>query len=141
VATSNEQLWLPLHPGEKVLVQRASQWLRHVLRRDDRLVSPLSVGHHLDHQLTRLAAETLRRPIYYYADYPYSANNIAQLTLGLPAGQIYRQSISEEALHAWQAGVAAYSSQVVALFQSHQRMLLKLSEFWESGGGSFLWLT
>ena len=44
-----------------------------------RLVCPLTFGNHVDHQLTRAAAERLGQRLWYYADYPYVARRPAQL--------------------------------------------------------------
>jgi LmbE family N-acetylglucosaminyl deacetylase len=45
--------------------------LRHASR-NARLVVPLTAGHHVDHQITRLAAEHLPYELIYYEDYPYA---------------------------------------------------------------------
>lgn len=139
VITYNDALWLPLHPGEQGLVLRLRAWLRRILRPDDRLVCPLTLGNHVDHRLARAAVEGLRRPVYYYADYPYVAREGLRLPLGLPAEQIYRESISEQGLSAWQESVDAYATQVGDLFGASAAMRGLLRDFWAGGGGSVLW--
>ena len=37
-----------------------------------RLIVPLTAGHHVDHLVVRAAAESLRRELVYYEDYPYA---------------------------------------------------------------------
>jgi LmbE family N-acetylglucosaminyl deacetylase len=139
VITHNDALWLPLHPGEHGLVLRLRAWLRRTLRADDRLVCPLTLGNHVDHRLVRSAVEGLRRPLYYYADFPYVTRDSLRLPLGLPAEQIYRQPVSQDGLQAWQDAVAAYATQVDDLFGSQEGMRQRLREFWSQGGGSILW--
>ncbi len=132
-------LWLPVHPGELRLAQRMRGWLRRNLPGDAHLICPLTLGHHTDHRLARAAAESLRRPLYYYADYPYAANLYNPVPKGLPASEIYTRPVSPAGLAAWQISTAAYVSQVDDLFGSMDTMRQKIAEFWQSGGGGFLW--
>jgi len=135
----NDALWLPVHPAELGTVQRLRAWLRRALPREAAVVCPLSLGNHTDHRLVRAAAEGLRRPLYYYADYPYVARRIFWIPPGLPEEQLHRVTISPEGLRAWKSGSAAYASQISSLFASLDDMYSKLEEFWQSGGGSCLW--
>lgn len=139
LVSGEDDLWVPVHPGEQRLLASLRAWLRRGLRPDDRLVVPLSLGNHVDHRLVRAAAEGLRRPLYYYADYPYVQRSGLWRPYGLPTAQIYACPVSEEGLAAWQQGVAAYTSQVDDLFGSRERMRQLLREFWQRSGGSFLW--
>jgi len=138
--SENDDLWLPVHPGEMEHITRLRAWLRRGLKADDRLVVPLTLGNHVDHRLVRAAAEGLRRPLYYYADFPYVARSSLWQPRGLAEENIYTRAISEPALAAWQEGSGAYISQVSDLFGSHDGLLVQLREFWERGGGSFLWI-
>ncbi len=132
-------LWMPVHPGELALVRRLRGWLRRSLPREAALVCPLSLGNHVDHRITRAAAEALRLPLYYYADYPYVAQKALWLPVGLAESQIYRKAVSRDGLRAWDAGVAAYASQISSLYASMEDMHAQLEEFWRGGGGSMLW--
>jgi len=135
----NDDLWLPVHPGEMRYIVRIRSWLRRNLREDDRLVIPFTLGNHVDHRLVRAAAEGLRRPIYYYPDFPYVARSGLWQPRGLPEDQIYTRAVSEPGLGAWQEAIAAYYSQVSDLFGSHDGMLIAVRDYWKRGGGSFLW--
>lgn len=134
--TCNDALWLPVHPGELGLALRLRGWLRRSLHPDDRLVVPLTLGNHVDHRLARFAAEGLRRPLYYYADYPYVAREGVRYPSG---GGLYRLEISPEGLEAWQEAVGAYVSQVDDLFGSREAMYAHLHAYWQRGGGAALW--
>ena len=138
--SENDDLWLPVHPGELPIQSRIKSWLRRSLQPDDRLVVPFTLGNHVDHRLVRSATESLRRPLYYYADYPYVARSALWQPRGLAEEFIYTCPISEAGLHAWQEGVAAYESQVSDLFGSYDGMLAQLRDFWQRGGGCFLWM-
>jgi LmbE family N-acetylglucosaminyl deacetylase len=139
VVSDNDDLWLPVHPGELDTVQRLRVWLRRALPREAAVVCPLSLGNHTDHRLVRAAAESLRRPLYYYADYPYVARRFFWMPPGLPEEQLHRVAVSAEGFRAWKAGAAAYSSQISSLFASLDDMYSQLEEFWQGGGGSCLW--
>jgi hypothetical protein len=138
--SENDDLWLPVHPGEMKIVSRLRAWLRRGLKPDDLLVVPFGLGNHVDHRLVRAAAEGLRRPLYYYADFPYVARSALWQPRGLAPEKIYTCEVSEAALAAWQEGSGAYLSQVSDLFGSHDGMLAQLRDFWARGGGSFLWI-
>lgn len=137
--SDNDDLWLPVHPGENGLIRRLAAWMRRGLRPDDRLVCPLTLGDHVDHRLVRAAAELLRRPLWYYADYPYAVRLGAHVPPGLPAEQIYSRIITPADLQLWQRAVACYATQMEDLFAGPQNMPSRLEDFWKTGGGSLLW--
>jgi len=138
--SENDDLWLPVHPGEVRLVAKIRAWLKRGLRPDDCLVVPFGLGNHVDHRLVRAAAEGLRRTLYYYPDYPYVQRSGLWQPRGFADEEMYTRPLSEQALGAWQMGVAAYGSQISDLFGSHDGMLAQLREYWKRGGGSFLWM-
>jgi LmbE family N-acetylglucosaminyl deacetylase len=72
LVNGEEDLWKPVHPLEMPLVERLAAWLAQDLQVEDILVSPLTLGNHVDHFLVRAAAERLGRPLHYYPDYPYA---------------------------------------------------------------------
>ena len=61
----------PLNPAEAGLVKALGAELAQALPGDAELVCPLAIGGHVDHRLTRLAAESTGRRLWYYVDYPY----------------------------------------------------------------------
>jgi LmbE family N-acetylglucosaminyl deacetylase len=132
-------LWMPVHPAELVIVEELRGWLRRSLPRDATLVSPLSLGNHVDHRIVRAAAEQVRRPLYYYADYPYVDQKELWQPVGMPEEALKRVAVSAEGVAAWREGVAAYASQINGLFVSAEGMTEQLNEFWKKGGGSWLW--
>lgn len=135
----SEDLWLPVHPAEMDLVVRLRRsWGRH-LPREAQVVVPLSYGNHVDHRLTRAAAEGLRRALWYYADFPYAQWHHLPLEAGVPAGRILRVEVGTEALALWQDAIAAYTSQVDRLFGSEAGMREQVQAFYQRGGGTFLW--
>lgn len=69
--TSEESLFGAIHPAEYSLVEALAERMAS-LPAAGRIVGPLAVGRHVDHQLVRAAAEAWRGAhLYYYEDYPY----------------------------------------------------------------------
>ena len=136
---SGADLWLPVHPGELDLVERLRGWLRRNLPQEAAVVCPLSLGNHVDHRIVRAAAEGLRRPLHYYADYPYVAQKALWPPVGLLDDRLYHIEVTRDGLRAWGEGVAAYASQISSLFPSLEEMHAQLEAFWRGGGGSRLW--
>jgi LmbE family N-acetylglucosaminyl deacetylase len=105
------------------------------------LVSPLAIGGHVDHRLTRMAAERLGVRPYYYADYPYVAANTVRLADYIhPDWEEVRWVISTQGLEAWQAAIAEHRSQISTFWQGVGEMKAAIADYWGRGGGSILWL-
>ena len=134
-----EEVFVPIHTFEKDLHLEIAAALASELRPDDTIVSPLAVGDHLDHVMARLTAESMGRPLWYYADIPYLVNHpemLAPRTNGLKA-TLY--PISEKGLEAWQSGIAAYATQIMMLFETAEKMEDALRVYWEDQHGIRLW--
>jgi LmbE family N-acetylglucosaminyl deacetylase len=142
VITRNDDLWLPVSPGEASLVNQVADWLRQGLEQagpDVRLVSPLGVGGHIDHRLVRAAAENLGRPLWYYADYPYAVKNGFDPVKWLGKNrQVYARPISKGAVCAWQAATAAYDSQLSSFWPGLEKMRLEIFTYAQTPQGHSL---
>jgi LmbE family N-acetylglucosaminyl deacetylase len=138
---SEEGIFGPLDPSEAGLVVQLAADLQAMLPAEANVVSPLTLGGHVDHRLTRAAAEKLGRPLWYYADYPYVLSQASQLeTLGQSGWQSVDFPVSEAGLEAWIASVAAYASQVSTWWPDAASMRASMREFWQSSGsGIRLW--
>lgn len=137
---SNETLFGPLHPSEQALVARlAAQMARRLPQRAE-IVCPLTLGNHVDHQLTRAAAEHLGRRLWYYADVPYVAQHGEEL-LELPkAGwEAVTFPLSAQAVAAWQAAIAAHASQISSFWPSLEKMRAAMAAYAAENGGLRLW--
>ncbi|MCX6100201.1 MAG: PIG-L family deacetylase, partial [Candidatus Bipolaricaulota bacterium] len=134
-----EDVFVPIHPVEQNLYVEIVAALASELQPDDMVVSPLAIGGHLDHVLTRLAAERLDHPLYYYADIPYLINHPEML---VPASRGLRGTlypISEKGLASWQSGVAAYATQIPLLFETEEKMQEAIRVYWENQRGIRMW--
>lgn len=137
---SEEALWIPVDPAEAPLVEALRDELARSLPAQAEIVCPLAIGGHVDHRLTRAAAELLERPLWYYADYPYAADHPESLLELRQAGwQATCQALTEAALQAWSKSVAAHASQISTFWTDLEQMNAALQAFAQSQGGACLW--
>lgn len=105
------------------------------------VVSPLTVGYHVDHQITRLAAEKcFGDGLLYYEDYPYvqwRPSDLDELTDHTWQSQTI--PLTPEAITARYEGVLAYASQIGMLFGSTSEFRTKLHQQVALTGGERLW--
>ena len=143
VIRERDDLFRAYSPDEKYLVAEIAAWIRKSLPDGARLVSPLTLGGHVDHRLVRDAAESLAVPLWFYADYPYAIDDpLDHRDLrGQVAGYqpAFVQGISPQALAAWQAAVAAYASQISTFWGSLEEMRGRIAAYHQEGGGAVLW--
>jgi LmbE family N-acetylglucosaminyl deacetylase len=109
------------------------------------VVCPWTLGGHVDHRLTRLAAERLVRDgrapgLWFYGDYPYILQDASARGQIGQAG--YRERVfpvSEAGLAAWQDSVAAHATQISTFWPDLGAMRAALRAFCEAAGGVCLW--
>lgn len=101
------------------------------------IASPLALGNHIDHGLTRTAAERSGNPILYYPDYPYVLKD--QWSPGGEEWVPELYPVSEEGLKAWNASIAAYRSQISTFWGSLEEMEAAIEAYHRLGGGARLW--
>jgi LmbE family N-acetylglucosaminyl deacetylase len=130
----------PLEPDESYLIPPVTDFLRKNLQPGCELVSPLAVGNHRDHLLTRLAAERLGLPMWHYVDFPYITRDTYNLNEFIPsAAEQFALPISPQGLTAWQDGILCHKSQMIMLFADEAEMRQAIQAYDSSGGGSRLW--
>jgi LmbE family N-acetylglucosaminyl deacetylase len=136
---SEEGLFGEIHSEEGALVDRLGQMLKGQLPAGARVVCPLGLGGHVDHRLTRAAAERTGRPLWYYADYPYVQREGVRLedkTEGM-SGEVLH--LSEAGLEAWVEAAAAYASQVSSFWAGMEAMQGSIRRYAGQIGGAKLW--
>lgn len=137
---SEESLFGPLHPAERRLVERLSRRLARNLPPEAQIVSPLALGNHVDHQLTRQAAEQTGRTLYYYADYPYAAKAEEELEgLRQSGWQSQVWPISPPALQAWIEAVWEHQSQISTFWNGREDVRAQITAYCQQMGGVRLW--
>ena len=141
--SERDDLFRPFPAAEGARSAEIAAWIAEALPAGARLVSPLALGGHVDHRLVRAAAESLGRPLWFYADYPYVVDDPlnhsdlrGQMSEYHPA---LERGLSAPGLAAWQNAVAAYSSQVSSFWGSLDEMRARIAAYNQGGGGTILW--
>ena len=121
---------------ESDLIVTLSQILKESYPSEANIVCPMALGDHIDHRLTRSAAERCNRSYYYYPDYPYilrSEGELEKMENGL--WKRYSQPISMAGLTAWQEAIAEYPSQISTFWTGLEEVNLAIKNYWGGGGG------
>jgi LmbE family N-acetylglucosaminyl deacetylase len=135
-----EDLWQTPHSGETQFAAHLSARMAAALPEDAHLVCPLGIGTHLDHTLTRAAAELLGRRLFFYADFPYVGREGALSDVWIePHWQPRRFTLSPADLLAWGDAISAHASQISTFWKNEDEMRTALGEFHAQGGGDCLW--
>jgi hypothetical protein len=100
-----------------------------------RLVIPLTAGHHVDHVITRLAAERLKVELIYYEDYPYAEQpermtrvwERADGTADEWASELI--GLSEAALHAKIEAFLQHRSQISTFYRDDEEVRQRLRTY------------
>jgi LmbE family N-acetylglucosaminyl deacetylase len=128
---SREALFGEIHPAERDLVAELAARLKELsLSQDGTVYAPLGVGHHVDHQIVRQAAEASAQPLIYYEEFPY-AEDAQAVQAALEEGQWKANSVplSEKALQAKIAAIACYRSQISTFWASLTEMAAAVRAF------------
>lgn len=137
---SESSLTGPLHPADRQWVDVLGNHLAQHIPPSARLVSPLAFGNHVDHQLTRIAAEHLSRRLWYYADYPYVARKPAQLEELIADGWTPTKfKVSQAGLAHWQASIVAHASQISTFWSDLDEMRQAIHTYWMLQNSTSLW--
>jgi LmbE family N-acetylglucosaminyl deacetylase len=140
VIKENEDQFKSLEPDETYLIPPVTDFIRKNLPGTCELVSPLAIGSHRDHVLTRTAAEQLGTQIWHYADYPYLIYGEHNLADWLPVDPVtFSLVISPSGLKAWQDGSACHRSQIPLLFVDDDDMYKSIEKYLRSGHGFTIW--
>ncbi len=130
---SEQSLWIPVHPDEEALIVQIAAQMKEQLPSGADVVCPLTLGDHVDHRLTRAAAERAGIPLWFYADYPYllEAENIKVVE----QLQSMLTPISPDGLLAWEEAVAAHGSQISTFWGSLDEMKTAIQAYFHKMGG------
>lgn len=139
---SEQDLFGPVHPAEAPLIARLAR-LFSELPSTDQVFLPLGVGNHVDHQVTRQAAQLglNRHFAAYYEEYPYSQIEDA-VTVVVDAEdnwQMDLMSLTEDALSAKIEAIACFRSQISTFFTGLEDMAHHVRRYNSTLGGERLW--
>jgi LmbE family N-acetylglucosaminyl deacetylase len=135
---NDDELFGQVHPADLAQADKIAEAIikRVPGGRDATIYAPLTVGNHVDHQLTHVAAWQLRQlgwNVIFYEDYPYVDDSVgfggsnledtlARLQQTNEHLQPRSQTFSENNLQAKINSVRAYASQLDILFGSEEEM-------------------
>ncbi len=139
---SEEALFGDVNANEAGLLDFLVQLLE-TLPPHQRLLAPLTVGNHVDHQITQQAAERWLRPMkpIYYEDYPYARLENAVFAATTPH-ELWRPEIIPLADDALQAKIDAtvyYKSQIGTFFADLKELSAQMKGYCHSIGGERIW--
>lgn len=140
--SSEESLFGDLQPAEQHLAVTLANELAN-LPNSDCVLAPLTVGRHVDHQLTRLAAEiwTGDKGLAYYEEFPYvlSDNTLPAEMAHSSQWQSSVIGLSTEALAARIEAIACYQSQLSTFFRDQEDLTRTVTHYVHEVGGERLW--
>ncbi len=137
-----ETLFGAIDPSEMDLVANLAQQLRS-LPPSDSVYVPLTAGNHVDHQLTRLAAEKWLDPtsFLYYEEYPYSQAE-SQLATALDDEGRWRADVvrlEPANVEARIRAIACYRSQISTFFTDLEDLSDQVNRYIREVGGERYW--
>ncbi|MDX1616015.1 MAG: PIG-L family deacetylase [Candidatus Promineifilaceae bacterium] len=139
---SDAALFGTVHPAEKTLIDEIAARLGR-LPPHERLYVPLGVGGHVDHRLTRAAAEKQfdTRSLTYYEEYPYilQPEALEKAQDGGTGWCSERLALSAAAVVAKIEAIACYQSQLSTFFADRDDLKRQIENHARVVGGVRLW--
>jgi len=131
-----------VHQADRTLVDKVALGIA-VLPKTGQLIVPLAVGHHVDHQITRDAAEQCpKRSLLFYEDYPYVREpDMLDTVIGIErkgwSPNVVR--LNKDDLRAKVEAISAYASQMSSFFADHNDLDSQVNEYARQVGGERIW--
>jgi LmbE family N-acetylglucosaminyl deacetylase len=134
--TSESDIVGPIHMKEQNLIHHLANSLKEQCPEEFRIYCPLGVGGHVDHRLTRRAAERLGASLWYYHDLPYAARGeIMPPGLELPSGIETIWPLSTGEIDAWAAAIGMYRSQLSTFWTDMRSLHQELRDYHDTYDG------
>jgi LmbE family N-acetylglucosaminyl deacetylase len=125
-----------IQPEDDSLVEAILAAISQVYEPQATWLCPIGIGGHVDHRLTRRAAERLGIGLWYYRDLPYdSRGGSLPGEMGMPTGVEAVLGLAPEEIESWATAVAEYRSQVSSFWSDEAELLQELTEYTERMGG------
>jgi len=139
---SEDALFGSINTFEKDLIHTLSRQLG-ALPHYDSVHVPLAAGAHVDHWLTRLAAERWLSPasLVYYEEYPYSRseNQLATALGDLREWRSHTVSLTPEDVDTRIRAISRYQSQMSTFFEDLADMAVQVQGYIKDVGGERFW--
>jgi LmbE family N-acetylglucosaminyl deacetylase len=133
---SSGSLFSDVAPGEDNLLDQLRQALADINFSEANVYCPMALGGHVDHILTRMAAERLGIPLLYYADMPYAARSEELKAQFDPDDADWKViPLNAEAIDAWVAAILEYQSQLSTFWQDEDQLYKELRSFHDEYDG------
>jgi LmbE family N-acetylglucosaminyl deacetylase len=132
----SESLFAGLAPQEQDLHTDLVEALQDIEFENATVYCPMGLGGHIDHQLTRRAAENLGPQLVYYPDMPYAARSEELQEMFDPQNKQWKPvRLTEEAIDAWVSAVLEYRSQLSTFWQDEDQLYKELRNFHDEFDG------
>jgi LmbE family N-acetylglucosaminyl deacetylase len=132
----SESLFSGLGPEEEKLREDMAQALQEINFENAIVYCPMGLGGHVDHQLTRAAAEELDIRLIYYADMPYASRSEDLQAIFDQQDVHWKQvRLTEEAIDAWVSAILEYQSQLSTFWNDEDQLYKELRNFHDEYGG------
>ncbi|MFN2135086.1 MAG: PIG-L deacetylase family protein [Candidatus Promineifilaceae bacterium] len=138
---SNEAIFGTVSELERPLIIQIAERIRQ-LPPHGRLFTSLGVGNHVDHQITRLAAEMVSPHVAYYEEYPYVIiPGALQRVVDAEDSTLVEEklSLTDEAVQKRIEAIAAYRSQVSSFFRDRADLEQAIENYCRETGGERVW--
>lgn len=139
---SEQDIFGDVDPAEYGLIDELAARMM-LLPARERLYVPLTLGHHVDHQLTRQAAERCfsAASLFYYEDYPYAARQAAEQFAAQEPGWWQAQVIelTENGVAARIKAIQCFESQLSTVFKDGRDLAYQVRNYIEVVGGERVW--
>ena len=126
---SEESIFGEIRSDDEEMINDIAVFLDAIIKPQDTVVSPLSIGNHVDHQLTRSALERLNIPLSYYADFPYVLRDNEEILKLEKFTTEEKFKLSPEDINKWMESIEFYSSQIKNVFDSLENMRDSIGKF------------
>jgi LmbE family N-acetylglucosaminyl deacetylase len=136
VVSSDNQLFGDINPGEEGLIRSVAKKIANIGTGKCVCVCPLGLGHHIDHQITRRAAEMNLKPLY-YADLPYALTLPVQIFPGMTRLSF---DLPDANATQWARANLIYTSQTSSFWKSPPEMVEQYNAFMVAYNGWPLWM-
>ena len=142
---SEEDIFGGLNHEDMSLIDTIVEDLSVQLPSDVRIVAPLGIGNHVDHDLIRKASSRLNVVVDHFADYPYVREPDGKEILSmLETSSDWKQEvykISEDGLMNWVSAALAYESQTPIFWEDESLLTKEINQIIDDLGGVILWKT
>lgn len=137
----NEDLFSFDHHNEQSLIESIILDIQErITETRGGIIAPLGIGNHVDHRITRLAAEKTIRDLLYYVEFPYAQRNPEQLEQVATEKLIpIPYQISNMGITAWVNAITCYESQISSFWSSVDEMKSVLTDYAKQPQTCALW--